>query len=437
MSVAAREISKDGAAAAKVLGARSLWERLRRDIFLLGAGNLAVVVAQLGFRSLLVGSLAPAAYGRLSLVLSIYNTVWIIGASGLPNSVSRYIAKIAPGDDSQIIRAALRASVWPVLAAATVSAVLSAILLETPIAGVLGAVGIGCLVYSLLTMGILRGRGRIAAAAAIMPVAACSELLPLAALVGGGFHLTPLLAFAVFSFGNAAGLATGVWLLARSAPRVDLVIGAVREPVPGARELLGSALWLGAATMSLAMLPLALRAAAALDSYTVVAVVDVALVLFALPQRLGAVVVMAVTPHVSRAISREGVAIKISSRTSLLALLPFALAAALVAFTPLLSWLFGLIGRPVYARSANYLALALLAGPARVLYGVVEGVLIAHGKGRVMALTAGAVCVVATGLIFAASAFKSPATAFAIFVLAYWAIYLLGVARVERIAASA
>ena len=84
--------------------APSIWRRVRRDAVLLGGGSVAIVVAQLGFRSILVILLVPAAYGRLSLILSLYNTVFLIGASGLPNSVARYISISNPSEDAGIVR---------------------------------------------------------------------------------------------------------------------------------------------------------------------------------------------------------------------------------------------------------------------------------------------------------------------------------------------
>jgi len=294
-------------------------------------------------------------------------------------------------------------------------------------------VGLGSLVYSLLTIGILLGRGRMGAASSIMPTAACAEVAPLALLCVSGAGVTPLSAFGIFCAGNAIGLCAGSLLVKRTAPaRAPSVPGG--EDVPSSRQLLGFSMWLGIATMGLTLLPLMLRAAAALDSYTVVAVVDVALVLFALPQRLGAVIVLAVTPHVSRAIGREGIRVSISLRENLVAVVPFLLIAMIVAFTPLVGWVFDLLGRPVYAKSADYLALALLAGPARILYGLVEGVLIAHGEARAMALTAVSVCAVAAGLIYMATALGSSAAAFAVFALALWTVYLLGLMRIRRLA---
>jgi O-antigen/teichoic acid export membrane protein len=123
----------------------------------------------------------------------------------------------------------------------------------------------------------------------------------------------------------------------------------------------------------------------------------------------------------------------ISHREHALVILPFVLASALVAFTPLVGWVFTLLGKPEYASSAPYLALALLAGPARILYGLVEGVLIAHGEGRFLALTATLLTALASAMIFAAAALGSIEVAFAIFVAAFWLIYLRGLFRVLKL----
>jgi O-antigen/teichoic acid export membrane protein len=411
----------------------SIWRRIRRDVLLLGAGNIGTVIAQLVFRSILIAALVPAAYGRLSLILSIYSTVWIIGASGVPSSVARYIALIAPADDAGIVRSAVRAAALPTIIATTIVAAISGVLLNSLLACVFALCGLSSLVYSLLTMGILRGRGRIGASASILPIAAVAEAGPLAVMWLSGLGVTMQSAFGLFCLGNVIGLCAGVFFTLRTAPRRTSSTALPREDVPSARELLGFSMWLGAATVGVAMLPLVIRLAAALDSYTVVAMIDVAVVLLSIPQRVGAVILMAVVPHAVRAIGRGGVKLTISRRENMIMIAPFVLVAGIVAFTPILSWLFDALGRPVYAKGAEYLALALLAGPARILYGVVEGVLIAHGEGRFLAVMALSITAVASGMIFAATALGSPMVAFAVFVAALWVIYLAGLMRISRL----
>lgn len=419
----------------------SILRRVRRDIVLLGAGNIGVVFAQLCFRSILIAALVPAAYGRLSLILSVYNTVWIIGASGLPSSVARYIALIAPSDDSAIIRSAIRAGTWPTIVAAGLVATVAGVVLGSPIAFLFGAVGLSSLVYSLITMGILRGRGRVGSAASIMPIAGVGEVILLATLWGSGLGLTAISGFGVFCLGNIIGLIAGIICVMHTAPSRFNRIPGVRPSVgdnlhahtPTSRQMLGLSLWLSLATIGIAVLPLILRLAAALDSYTVVAITDVALVLFTIPQRMGAVIVAAVVPHASRAINKEDAALTISRREHFIVIVPFVLIAIVVAFTPVVGWLFDSLGRPEYATSAQYLALALLAGPARVLYGLVEGVLVAHDEGRFMAVNAFSIAMLASGAILAAAALGSVLMAFVVFVIAIWAIYLCGLQRITRL----
>jgi O-antigen/teichoic acid export membrane protein len=409
---------------------------VRRDALLLGAGNIVVIVLQLCFRGILVVALAPVDYGRLSLILSIYNTVWIIGASGLPNSVARYIAVANTKQDSAIIRSAVIAGAWPTVIAATVVSGVSALLLSSPWAFVLAAMGLPGLVYSLLTMGILRGRGRMMSAATVMPIAAVGEVAPLTILWLSGAAITPLSAFAVFCLGNVIGLGVGVALTVRSSPgrtsRSNLSDGTLAS-VPTPRGLLAFSAWLAVATLGVAALPLVIRSAAAIDSYTTVAIIDVALILLAVPQRVGVVLVHAVVPHATRALGEGNKNMAISRREHLLMIAPFALAAGIVAFTPLVGWIFGLLGRPEYSDSARYLTMALLAGPARILYGLVEGVLIAHGESRFLALTSLAIAAVSGVAIVAITLLGSVEVAFAVFVASFWLIYLVAFARVTKL----
>lgn len=412
---------------------RSVWRHIRRDVLLLGAGSVIVTLAQLCFRGILITTLIPREYGRVSLILSVYNTIWIIGASGLPSAVSRHIAIIAPADDSAIIASALRAALAPIAIAATTMAVVSGVLLHSWLACVLAAVGLTGLIYSLLAMGILRGRRRIGAAASIMPIAGIAEVAPLAILWLTG-TITPLSAFGVFCLGNLVGCVTGLTLVRRTAPQRQKERPEGAPTIPTARELLGLSSWLGVATVGVAALPLVVRVAASLDSYAMVATVDIALLLLTIPQRIGTLILIAVVPHAARGIDRSEGSPTISLRESLIVLMPFAIAAAVVAFSPLLGWVFDFLGRPVYASSAGLFALALLAGPARILYGLVEGVLIAHLQGRFLAVMVLSISAIASGLIFTAAALGSTTLAFAVFVTAFWAICLFGRARVARLA---
>jgi O-antigen/teichoic acid export membrane protein len=415
----------------------SIWRRVRRDFFLLGAGSIGIVIAQLGFRSILVTGLAPNAYGHLSLILSVYNTVMIIGASGIPNATSRYVAAVAPGDDRAIVSSSIKATAWPTILAAAITAVASGVLLKTPMAAVLAAAGLSSLVYSLLTTGILRGRGHILAAASILPVAAASEVTLLLGLRLSWLPFTPDSAFAVFCIGNCIGLVVGVVCTIRTrparTPEIQLPRGTEPGSVPSPRQLLGFSVWLATATAAVALLPLIMRTVAVIDSYTVVALMDISLVLLNIPQRVGAVIVQAVIPHATRALRTGKTSVTISRREHLYLIVPFAIGAAIVAFTPLLSSLFHLIGKPAYARSADYLALAMLAGPARIFYGLVQGVLIAHGDGRFLARNAWSVAIVASIAMLVATLLGSTKAAFGVFVVASWAIYLVGLLRVAYI----
>jgi len=203
--------------------------------------------------------------------------------------------------------------------------------------------------------------------------------------------------------------------------------------VPSTRQLLGFSMWLGAATVGIFMLPLVVRLAAALNSYTVVATVDVALLLLSIPLRMGSVIVGAVIPHATRALHKGEKSITISHREQLIVIVPFVLSALVVAVTPIVGLLFDSLGRPQYAKSAVYLALALLAGPARVLYGLVEGVLVGHGESRFLALNSLSITAVASGAILLAAALGNMVVAFALFVVACWAVYFFGLKRINRL----
>ena len=269
-----------------------------------------------------------------------------------------------------------------------------------------------------------------------MPIGGVGEVALLLILLFVGLNVTPLSAFGVFCMGNVIGLIAGIFFVIRTDPR--RISGALSTrntsiTVPSARQLLGLTAWLAAATAGIAILPLTVRFAAALDSYTVVAIVDVSLVLLSIPLRIGAVIVSAVVPHAARALKTGHTSMVISRREHLVIIGPFVLVALIVAFTPIVGWFFDSLGRPEYAKSAVYLAFALLAGPARVLYGLVEGVLIAHNEGKFLASNSLSIGAVASGTILVAAALGSMMTAFVIFVIAFWAVYVCGLRRIKHL----
>lgn len=415
----------------------SIWRRVQRDAIMLGAGNVGIVLAQLGFRSILLIALVPSAYGKLSLILSLYNTIFLIGASGLPNSLARYISVCDATADRQVVRAGVRAGLWPTIVTSVVMAIVSGVLLGSVWAALFAILGLSSLIYSLLTTGILRGRRHVVAAASIQPIAAVGEVAPLAILWLSGLGVTPLSAFAVFCFGNVIGLVAGAICTLRTNPRVDASQTSGKSALgspPDARQLLGFSMWLAAATVGISAMPLIMRFAAAFDSYTVVAMIDVALVLLSIPQRVGTVIVQAVIPHATRAIDRGEGHLTISRREHLVMIVPFVLGAAIVGFTPLVSTVFHAIGKPGYSHAAGYFALALLAGPPRILYGLVQGILVAHGEGRFLARNSLSVTVFASLAIFAVAALGSIMSAFAVFVAACWLVYINSFLRAKQMA---
>jgi O-antigen/teichoic acid export membrane protein len=415
---------------------RSIWARVWRDFLILGAGNVGVVILQLCFRAILIVQLVPASYGRLALLLTVYNTIWIFANSGLPNSIARYIAINPPGNDTLVLRAAIRAAAIPMIVVGLVMACIAGALLNSPLAGLFGAVGVSSLVYSQLGTGVLRGRHRVSHAATVMPVAGLAELVLLVALLVSGLQVTEVSAFGAFSLGNVIGLAFATILVIRTTPRARPDAAAAGVKTPTSRQLLGFSLWLAGAAAGIAALPLIMRLAAALDSYTQAAIVDLALVIFNIPQRAGAIVAMAVVPHASRAATTGSIGFRISRRQQALAIVPFLFLAVVFAATPAIEWLADAIGRPEYEQSAKYAALVMLAGPARVLYGLTAGILIGQGRARFLCLTVLTVLLAASAVIVVSASQGQTMVAFAVFVAAIWTLYLVTLSRVQRLSAA-
>lgn len=418
----------------------SIWRRVRRDVALIAAGTTTAVLTQLVFRSILIAELVPNSYGRLSLILSIFNTVWIIGAVGLPTGVAKYVASVAPADDGPIVRAAIRAAAGPAAFAALAVAVTAWIVLGSPIAFPLGAIGVVSLVYAAVAGAILRGRGHFGYSTLLLPIGGLAEVGLLLLLIVSPLSLTSVSAFVAFCLGNVVALGVGLVLSRWTGFKPPANGAEAAEPAhaPSALRLLGFSAWLAAATVGVAVLPLVVRVAAAFDSYSTVAVVDVALVLLSVPLRMGLVILNAVVPHATRALTAGQARLRpLTDREQIFVVVPFVVGAAVVAFTPLVGWIFDALGRPSYSESKNYLALALLAGPPRVLYGFVEGVLTAYGQGRFLAINSLSIAAAASVAILVCATLGSMLLAFSMFVAASWAVYIWGLRRIDELHPSA
>jgi O-antigen/teichoic acid export membrane protein len=267
-----------------------------------------------------------------------------------------------------------------------------------------------------------------------MPVAALAELLLLACLLLPffGLRLTEVSAFGTFCFGNVIGLAFAAMVVVRTTPRARADQTAAVE-TPSGRQLLGFSLWLAGAAAGIAALPLIMRLAAALDSYTQAAIVDLALVIFNVPQRAGSIIAMAVIPHASQAAGKERMALRLTRPQQAIAVVPFVALAIVFAATPVMEWLADAIGRPEYEQSAKYAALVMLAGPARVLYGLSTGILIGHGRARFLCLTVLTVLILSSAVIIVTASQGDTLVAFGVFVAAIWALYLVTFSRAQKL----
>src|SRR2546423_1378121 len=66
-----------------------MWRRVGRDSLILVGSQLGLVVFQLAYRGLAIHDVSVSNYGRVGLLLAIFNGVTVIGAYGVPTSTAR------------------------------------------------------------------------------------------------------------------------------------------------------------------------------------------------------------------------------------------------------------------------------------------------------------------------------------------------------------
>jgi len=410
---------------------------LARDLGFLGAGMMLFAVQQLLFRTLALATLPASDYGRLSLVLSVYGVVILVGAMGMPDVIVRTLAPLRPenvDDEIAAINAAIRASAGPTMLAAALAAGVALAVLQEPLSAVLVALGVTCWVYSLVAAGVFRGRGQVRRAASVQPLAGAMQCLGAIGLAA--FEaLSTSTAIAVFVLGHFTALGVSARWLVRDNQSINAYIGrppSTPDHAPIPADLLRASAWLGAGMFLTAMLPVVIRAAAALDSYATVAAVDVALTLVAMFQRLGGIVLQALLPHHARATKFNASSPAVSLRVALLTSAPFLLLGLVASSTSAPSDLLSLVGASELTEVGPYLGLALLAAPSRLLYGVAQSRLIARDEPHFLAMNALTTTGAGAVMILALAQSGSVLAAFACFAAMSWAQLGLCERRLRR-----
>jgi O-antigen/teichoic acid export membrane protein len=399
-----------------------MWRRIARDSIVLGGSALLMAALQVAFRLLAVHALSVSAYGRVGLLIGVFNFAAIFGTFSVPIAAARLAAQsegLASG--LRVMSITLRASAIPSLASSIgFAAVVFAVTGSSSLAA-LSALGVVPMVVSIVLAGFLRGKGNVVQAAVVQPVNTLAQLLALllvvmshstttAGWVLGSFYLGNLAAFAV-----AAVFIRG-WIAGSHGTPVD-------PPRDGtARDVIRFSTWLTVSNLALIGLTVTPRAVLARLSYQDVAYLDLGLLIYSIPQRLTSSLVLALVPVVARREARGG-PVSAPAIGDFLAITGALFAVdALVWQTHLLPAALRAAGLARYSGAENVLLIVLLGAPAELFFSVNSGLLQATGRSRRLAsLTAP---VLLASLVLASVLAPLGATWLAgLLALDYWVLY--------------
>lgn len=390
------------------------------------------MLAQVAFRGLAMAELSLADYGRAALLISVFNAVTLLAAAGFPPETSRLAARarVLDRDTRAVLRVSLRAAAWPAVAGAVLIGGGTYIVDATPRTAVVALISLPPLVAAVVIAGYVRGIGSPTRGALIQPANFVGQLIALGVFVKLYGTITYRFVFDAFAVGNWCALLVAMLLLVGARPLTGRPAASSLDELSvgySVRQVLGASAWLTATAASVTLLPVVARAAGAVFSLQVVALIDVALLVFGIAERLGAVVTAGMIPAATERAARGAVWVPSPAKKVMLA-------AGTVFFVVFLAWtgavpaLLAAFGLDRYAAVEPFLLVVLLAVPARILYAVTIGAAVAEGRVRVLSLTAGAVGVVTSGALFMAT-YVAPLAIPVVLAAGYWALLTIADGR--------
>lgn len=398
-----------------------MWRRVRRDSAILIGSAVAMAALQLGFRALAVYELPIAAYGRVALLLSVFNTFLVVAHFGIPVAAARVAARSGTaGRSTAHLRAAALAGAGPCLVASAAMAAATVWVTSSAAGALVAAAGMAAMAAGVVLGGLLRGVGRVWASATIQPANALAQLAVLGGAVLAGAHVGVHWVLVSFYAGNLAALAVaGALYLA-----VPRAAGAAPDPEAEPGAILRFSAWLTIATIGVYGLTLAPRLVLAHVSYRDVAVFDLAMLAYTFPQRLTASFVTALVPLAARE-QLHAARVRVASRIDALVLTAAVGALSGVLYvTGFLETLLRAAGLGSYAASAPLLVVVLLAAPAELFFAVNSGLLQAFGRSKRLAAGTWAVLAV-TGAAMPFTARIGSTALAATVVCGYWLLLLV------------
>jgi len=399
-----------------------MWRSVGRDSLIFFASACSLVVFQFAYRYLSVRDLSVTGYGRVALLLSIFNGVTVFGLYGVPATVSRLAARThGRVRDRALLRAASIATVGPCAVATIVMAAATYVVTSSLLDALVAAIGVPPMIWAVLYSGFVSGKGMIWAAAAVQPANVILQLAALVLLTICGVKVTVGWVLASFYLGNFGAYAAALAYRHRALRRAPV---AADEPDLEAtpRGILSFSAWLALANLAVLMLTIVPRISLAHFSYREVAVFDLALLVYTIPQRLRSSFLIALLP-IAAVEHKRGTRIAVPGNLDLaLVTVLFLLLDGLLWATHALRFLFLAIGMHAYTGSEPLLLIILLAAPAEIFFGLNSGLLQAYGESRRLSLVS--VCVLAVAVALAPlTAVLGPEYLACVLVGAYWTLH--------------
>jgi O-antigen/teichoic acid export membrane protein len=362
-----------------------MWGRVGRDSAIFAGAALVMVVFQAAFRLLAIHDLSIDSYGRAALLLSVFNFALVFANFGIPAAAARLAARSTGRTRGlDVLLSVTKVSVIPSLGAGFALGLTTYVLTSSIGLAVVCALGVFPMVMSGVYAGFIRGRGFVWSSASVQPANVVAQLLALLAISAAGVSVGVGWVLITFCIGNVAAFVLSLayvawWMRSEHGP------DSPPDPQVGARRVLSFSAWLALANAAVIALALIPRVALVHLSYGDVASFDLALLVYSIPQRLTASLVIALVPTAA-ARQVAGRRITLPTATDAVVLMAaFLVCDALLWWTHALSRVLNAVGLSHYAGAEPFLLILLLAAPAELFFSMDAAVLQAFGRSRSLA----------------------------------------------------
>lgn len=384
---------------------------------------MLMALFQAAFRLLAIHHLPIESYGRAALLLSLFNFALVFAEFGVSGAASRLAARstgLTRGRD--VLASVTKAAIIPSLAAGLALGIVTFALTDSVGLGVVTGAGMVPMAMSIVFSGFIRGRGFVWSSASVQPVNVVVQLLVLLAIAAWSASVGIGAVLVSFSMGNVAAFVLALAYIVRWR-RSEHERDSPPDPQVRPRRVLSYSAWLSLATAGVVGLAIVPRVALAHLSYADVASFDLALLVYSIPQRLVASLVVALVP-LAAARQVAGSRITLPAAADAVVLMAVLVVCdAILWWTHAVSDALNAVGLTHYTGVEPFLLIFLLAAPAELFFGINAAVLQAFGRSRSQAKLVLTVLGLST-LAALVAVHAGPNWLALLLVVDYWALYL-------------